>query len=202
MKILAVADEESRYYYEYYQPGRLKGLDMIIACGDLSRAYLEFLVTMAGCPLLYVHGNHDERFDKEPPEGCVCVDDKIVTVCGVRILGLGGSHKYKKSRYMYTEAQMRRRVLQLWPSIAFHRGFDILVTHAPARHLGDFDSYSHRGFECFRALMERYKPAYMIHGHVHLNYGMNIPRRTRFGETTIINAYEHYLIDYKEEGSR
>ena len=68
--------------------------------------------------------------------------------------------------------------------------------------LGDFDSYSHRGFECFRALMERYRPAYMIHGHVHLNYGMNVPRKTRFGETTIINAYEHYLIDYKEEGSR
>ena len=199
MKILAVADEESRYYCTYYQPGRLREFDLILACGDLSRAYLEFLVTMARCPLLYVHGNHDASFDREPPEGCVCVDDRLYVHEGVRILGLGGSYRYRRGKYMYTEAQMRRRVLRLTPAILWHHGFDILLTHAPARHVNDFDSLSHRGFECFRALMERHRPAYMIHGHVHLNYGMNIPRKTRFGDTTIINAYEHYLIDYTDK---
>ena len=46
MKVLVVADEESRYYYDCYQPGRLDGIDLIISCGDLSRSYLEFLVTL------------------------------------------------------------------------------------------------------------------------------------------------------------
>ena len=59
MKILVVADEESPYLWDYYQPGRLKGIDMIISCGDLDRHYLEFLVTMGNVPLLYVPGNHE-----------------------------------------------------------------------------------------------------------------------------------------------
>ena len=195
MKILAVSDAESGYYYTHYQPGRLAEFDLIIACGDLSRAYLEFLVTMARCPLLYVHGNHDDAFDRDPPEGCVCIDGRIYDFDGLRILGLGGSHRYKKGSHMYTEGQMRRRIRRLRYALWRHKGFDILVTHAPARHLNDFDSASHRGFECFRALLERYRPAYFIHGHIHQNYGVNIPRISTFGGTTVINAYEHFRLE-------
>ena len=77
MKILAVSDVESRYFYDYYTPGKLDEYDLIISCGDLSREYLEFLVTMARCPLLYVHGNHDESYDRRPPEGCICIEDSL-----------------------------------------------------------------------------------------------------------------------------
>lgn len=42
MKILAVSDIESRYYYEYYSPGKLDGFDLILACGDLSRIIWNF----------------------------------------------------------------------------------------------------------------------------------------------------------------
>ena len=73
MKVLVVADEESRYYYDYYKPGRLDDIELIISCGDLSRTYLEFLVTLGNCPLLYVCGNHDDTFADHPPEGCVCI---------------------------------------------------------------------------------------------------------------------------------
>lgn len=200
MKILAVADVESGYYYTHYQPDRLKEFDLIIACGDLSKSYLEFLVTMARCPLVYVHGNHDETFDKNPPEGCVCIDDRIYVFHGVRILGLGGCHKYRRGKYMYTEKEMRSRVRRLWLKLLRHKGFDILVTHAPARHINDFDSISHRGFECFHTLLKKYKPAYFIHGHIHKNYGVNIPRKTQLEETTVINAYEHYR--FETEGKR
>ena len=90
MRILAVADVESKYYYDFYTPGKLDGFDLIIACGDLDCEYLEFLVTMAGCPLLYVHGNHDDR-NRRDPEGCICIDDLVYDFKGVRIMGLGGS---------------------------------------------------------------------------------------------------------------
>ena len=59
MRILAVADEECPALWDYYVPGRLKEYDLIISCGDLKAEYLSFLVTMARCPVLYVHGNHD-----------------------------------------------------------------------------------------------------------------------------------------------
>ena len=42
MKILAIADEESRYFYDFYMPGRLDEFDLILACGDLKAKYLEF----------------------------------------------------------------------------------------------------------------------------------------------------------------
>ena len=90
MKLLLLSDKESEYLWDYYRPGRLDGIDLILSCGDLNSKYLSFLVTMSGKPLLYVHGNHDKTYDRNPPEGCDCVEDRLVTVKGLRILGLGG----------------------------------------------------------------------------------------------------------------
>lgn len=195
MKILAVSDIESRYFYDYYTPGKLKQFDLILSCGDLSPAYLEFLVTMARCPLLYVHGNHDELYDERPPEGCICVDDQIYGCDGVRILGLGGSHRYRDGKYMFTEREMAQRIRRLRFSLWRNQGFDILLTHAPARHINDFDSASHRGFECFHNLLDRYKPRYFVHGHIHKNYGAKVPQRTLYGSTMVINAFDHCVIE-------
>ena len=52
-----------------------------------------------------------------------------------------------------------------------------------------------RGFECLLNLVDKYRPRYLIHGHVHVNYGFQIPRVLQRGETTIINAYELYVLD-------
>lgn len=196
MKILTVADEEAPVFYDYYTPGKLDQFDLILSCGDLHRSYLEFLVTMARCPLLYVHGNHDESYAKQPPEGCICIDDQIYYHQGVRILGLGGSYRYREGRYMYTEGQMRSRVRKLWYPLWRSRGFDILLTHAPARHVNDLDNLTHRGFECFNDLLDKYRPAYLVHGHIHKNYGIKIPQRQMCGDTEVINAFEYCVIDY------
>lgn len=197
MKILAVADSDAKYYYDYYTPGKLDGVDLILACGDLHREYLEFLVTMARCPVLYIHGNHDEGFDQRPPEGCICVDDQLYVHQGVRILGLGGSYRYRHGNYMYTERQMARRVSKLRFRIWRHGGIDILMTHAPAYQINDFDTMPHRGFQCFVKLMDRYQPKFFVHGHIHPSYGRDIPRKTVRGGTVIINAADHYLFDYE-----
>lgn len=196
MRILAVSDEPSPYYYDYYTPGRLDEFDLILACGDLKRSYLEFLVTMAHCPVLYVCGNHDDLLDRDPPEGCICVEDQVYVYEGVRILGLGGSYRYRSGNHMFTEGQMRWRVRKLWLPLLRRGGFDILMTHAPARGLNDFDTLSHRGFGCFVDLLDKYEPKYFVHGHVHRNYGMNIPQRTDRGATTVINACGHCVFDY------
>ena len=77
MKILAVADEECKALWDYFTPDKIEGVELIIACGDLSRHYLEYLATMAPVPLLYVHGNHDESYDTRPPQGVICLDDDV-----------------------------------------------------------------------------------------------------------------------------
>ena len=195
MKILAVSDVESKYFFEYYTPGKLKDFDLIIACGDLRVPYLEFLVTMARCPLLYVHGNHDTAYDKFPPEGCECIDDRLVTVNGLRIAGLGGSQCYSKEPYQFSERQMRRRIRKLNWKIRRAGGVDIVLTHAPVRGYGDMDDLPHRGFEAFLPLLDRWKPRYLVHGHIHLNYGAHQPRVMRCGETTLINACGKYVLE-------
>lgn len=196
MKILAVADDEAKYLYDYYAPGKLDGVDLILSCGDLHPEYLEFLVTMSGVPLLYVRGNHDDYYAKLPPGGCDCIEDKLVVINGVRILGLGGSIRYRQGDNMYTEWQMARRIRRLAFQIWRHKGFDILLTHSPARHLGDLEDKPHRGFECFVKLLDKYKPKYFIHGHIHACYDIKVSQKSHYGETTIINASDYIFFDY------
>ena len=83
---------------------------------------------------------------------------------------------------------------QLWRK----KGIDILLTHAPAYQLNDMEHMTHRGFQCFRDIMEIYKPKYFIHGHVHKNYGRSIPQKCSYENTTVINACGHCVIEFNE----
>ena len=59
MNILVLADHESRILYDFYNPERLKDIDLIISCGDLDPEYLSFFVTLCPC-LLYTSDAADE----------------------------------------------------------------------------------------------------------------------------------------------
>ncbi len=199
MKILVLADEESKSLWDYYTPDKLEGVEMIIACGDLRAEYLEFLVTMTNLPLFYVPGNHDAKYETNPPDGCINIDGKIVEYKGIRMMGLGGSMNYKQGPYLYSEGQMRRRILKLKHQIYRKSGFDILVTHAPAAGYGDMEDYAHRGFVCFNNLIKHFHPIYMIHGHVHKTYQHRFNRITKHPSgTKIVNAFDKYIFEYDE----
>lgn len=197
MKILVLADQESKYLWDYYEKSKLEGIELIISCGDLSPQYLSFLATFSRAPVLYVHGNHDTCYNDTPPDGCICIDDRLYVYNGVRILGLGGSmeYKYGGSDYQYSERAMRKRVNRLRWRIRCKKGIDILVSHSPAYRINDSDDIPHTGFKCFRSIMEEYKPSYFVHGHVHINYGRDFVRESKYCDTTIINAYERYIIE-------
>ena len=195
MKILTVSDEECKALWDYYTPGRLKEYDLILSCGDLDARYLSFLVTMARCPVLYVPGNHDGGYEMRPPEGCDCIDDGLVVYHGIRILGLGGCRRYHPGPHQYSEQEMRLRILRLKWRIRLLGGVDIVVTHAPPRDLGDDTDPAHMGFEALREFLDRYHPQYLVHGHVHMCYGHNIPRQIDYNGTKIINAYERHVLE-------
>ena len=146
MKLLCIADEECKALWDYYTPDKIEGVDLIIACGDLNRQYLEYLATMVPVPFLYVHGNHDENYDHPPPEGAICLDDDLFVYHGLRIVGLGGSCRYRTGAWQFTEAEMKKRVNRLRGKIDRHGGLDILVTHAPMHGYGDLTDLPHRGF--------------------------------------------------------
>lgn len=199
MRILAIADEESSYYWDYFEKSKLEGIDLIISCGDLDPHYLSFLATFTSAPVLYIHGNHDVKYDTVNPDGCICIDDDIYVYKGIRILGLGGSMRYKPGSYQYTEREMKRRIRKLWFKLLRRKGIDILVTHAPAYQLNDGRDLPHQGFRSFIKLMEKYKPRIFLHGHVHLSYGRGHKRYDKYQETHVINAYERCVFDYEDE---
>lgn len=199
MKILAVADEESKYLWDFYERDKLAEVDLILSAGDLNADYLSFLTTMYALPLLYVPGNHDDKYGIKPPEGCICIDDDIYVHNGIRILGLGGSMRYRGGENQYTDEEMRKRVRKIWFKLLKHRGFDILLTHSPAYQINDGRDLPHQGFKEFVRLIEKYEPRFFIHGHVHMSYGRNHKRYDKYQNTHILNAYERCIFDYEDE---
>ncbi|MFT8312698.1 MAG: metallophosphoesterase family protein [Clostridium sp.] len=196
MKILLVSDIESKYIWDFFCKDTFKDIELIISCGDLKADYLSYLATMIHVPVLYVHGNHDHYYIEKPPEGCTCIDDKLIVYKGIRILGLGGSMKYKSGPFLYTESQMSKRIQKLKLKLFLKKGFDILVSHAPASGINDDNDLCHEGYVNFNNLLDKYSPKYFFHGHVHMNYGKK-PRTTIYNNTTIINAYDYYILEYK-----
>lgn len=133
MKVLAIADVEERCLWDFYSEKRFGDVDLILSAGDLDPDYLEFLVTVTNKPLLYVRGNHDDRYARRAPGGCLCVEDEVYVYRGLRVAGLGGSMRYRDGANMYSEREMARRAQRLQAKIRLAGGVDVLLTHAPAR---------------------------------------------------------------------
>ena len=200
MRILVLADQADKTLWDYLDRRKLENIDLVLSCGDLPADYLSFLTCFTNAPIVYVHGNHDDCYEKKPPEGCLCADGKVVLVNGLRILGLGGSIRYRPdAHHMYTEKEMSRRIASLRGLLRRTRGFDILLTHSPVRGVGDQDNHTHRGFECFGPLLEQYRPAVMVHGHVHQAYnGVDFAREREYRGIPVINASTSWEFDLPE----
>lgn len=196
IKILLLSDEPAPALWDYFEESRLDGIDLIISCGDLPPQYLSFLATFFIGPVLYVHGNHDDCYLEIPPEGCTCIDGKVYEFEGIRIGGLGGCVRYRRGKFQYTENQMIFRVLKLWVQILRHRGLDMFISHAPAYGINDGTDLPHRGFRCFRRLLEICHPRYFVHGHMHFSYDYRQKRISMVQDVTVINACGKYVLEY------
>ncbi|MCR5187904.1 MAG: metallophosphoesterase [Treponema sp.] len=116
------------------------------------------------------------------------------------IAGVSGSRRYNKGLCQYTDFQMKLKLLKLVPSliknkIKYGRYLDIFMTHASPRHIHDHEDPCHVGFECFNWFLQKFKPSYMVHGHIHL-YDMREERIGKYWDTTIVNAYAHCVIEF------
>ena len=199
MKILTVSDQAEPALYDNFKIDRFPGVNLIISCGDLPPEYLSFLLTSFNVPLYYVRGNHDIRHDGYRADGCTDLDGKIEVYRGLRILGLEGSHWYNGQPHQYTERQMRKKIRRVRTKIWRLKGLDIIITHAPPRHIHDAEDQCHRGFESFRDLIDRYSPRYFIHGHMHFNYTEDARRITLVNSTKVINSYGYYIFEISND---
>jgi len=222
LNILAVADHVDPLVYSQSIKDRFEGIDCILGAGDLDISYYEYIVSCLNKPLYFVFGNHNLKSlsffriktDSHPSSdwninttqgfGSICVDGKVIRDKKRKIIiaGLGGSRRYNRSEHQFSEFQMFLRIIHMVPRLTFNRVFrgrwvDILLTHAAPLGIHDREDPCHRGFKSFLWFMKRFKPRYLIHGHTHL-YDRNAPRTTQYKNTSIINAYNHIVLDLEK----
>ncbi|MBE6023475.1 MAG: metallophosphoesterase [Cellulosilyticum sp.] len=194
MKILVVSDIESNYIWDFFDKSNFRDIECVISCGDLKASYLSFLVTMLAVPVFYVHGNHDKQYLLKPPEGCDCIESKVVEFRGLRIAGLGGSIEYKGGPFQYTEDKMQKRVKKLIRTTK--QPIDIFVSHSPTFGLGDDpNSQCHVGFKCFNQIYQNLQPSIHLYGHNHFTYSSHAQRILRHDDIQLINGYNYYILE-------
>lgn len=216
MRLLCISDTTRSLAFSPSVRSVFPDVDLILSCGDIPLESYDYVSTMLRRDLYYVYGNHNlkhfsQDMKKEGYSHVVddlsskfygflldgkCIRDKDT---GLIIAGLGGSMCYNGGESQYSEREMKRRILRLIPRLLYNkhrygRYLDILVTHAPPFGLGDREDQCHRGFKCFLAFMEKYRPKYLVHGHIHLDDASS-PRILHYCETTIVNAYGCQMID-------
>ncbi len=199
MKILTVSDRVEPVLYDQFDRQQFADVELILACGDLPPEYLSFLSGHLNVPLYFVRGNHDLRHDDRPPGDCIPLTHELAEFKGKNILGLEGSRWYNGGPHQYTDREMRWKIRRLGPRIWWRGGIDIVIAHAPPRHIHDAEDRCHRGFKSFRWLIEKYSPTYFIHGHIHANFADASQRTTLYHRTRVINTYGYYLFDTDED---
>lgn len=215
MKILTVSDRVDELVYSAAIKRLCGDVDLVLGCGDLPHYYLEFIVTMLGGPLFYVIGNHANAVKKrygprsewEYPGGCENMDGRIVRYKRLLVAGLEGSMRYNRNPdFQYTDREMARKVWQLIPGmlvnkLLYGRYLDILITHAPPRGVHDGSDRCHQGFGAFLFLLDRFRPRYLVHGHVHV-YSPRQPVESVYGRTHVINTYGYRTLEIDEDTLR
>ncbi len=208
MKILAVSDRVVDSLYHGSVREKYANVDLLVGCGDLPFYYLDFLTSAIDAPMVYVRGNHDKGPQLgaggqvwKDVRGGVDIHGRILARRGLIVAGLEGSMRYKPhAPYMYTETEMRMQIAQmvprlLWNRQRFGRALDILVTHSPPFGIHDRPDLPHTGFKVFLSFLRMFKPRYLLHGHIHL-YRSDAPRVTQFEDTTVINVYPNYTLEF------
>lgn len=218
MKILCVSDHIDPLVYSAHAKVRFKEIDLVMSAGDLPMEYLGFIASTLNRELLFVFGNHNlERLqlfkhmhnafqDPNIPHpamqnyfGSRYIHGKVVKTHGLLIAGLGGCMVYNGEENQFNDAEMYLKIFRLLPRLLFNkliygRFLDILLTHAPPRGIHDKPDPTHRGFRSYLWFMRAFKPRYLLHGHIHL-YDLNAKRVTVYHNTTVINVYDHYVLE-------
>ena len=199
MKILSVSDCVVSTLYDNFDAERFPKIDLIISCGDLPPEYLSYLLASFNVPVYYVRGNHDIRYDSKPPGGCNDLNARLIEFQGIKMLGLEGSRWYSGGPHQYTENEMKKTIRSLRSKIWRRGGVDLVITHAPPRHIHDAEDPCHRGFRSFRWLIDHYRPMYFIHGHIHVNFNDPTERVTIINKTNVVNTYGYHIFDIDAE---
>lgn len=205
MKILSVSDQVLDRIYTLASNGHFKDVELILGCGDMPYAYLEYLLTILNVPMFYVPGNHDPRFDPRESdthaEGGTNLDLKIVRHNKFLIGGFGGSIRYRHDGInQYSQSEAYTRAFSLLPRLMLNRlqygrALDILISHSPPFGIHDDSDPAHNGLKALNWLIRFAQPRYLLHGHTHFYMRNLASPETMIGITKVMNVYPYKIIE-------
>jgi len=201
LKLLCVAERIDSFVFSKFIKERFD-VDGVLCAGDIPLDYIDFLASSLEKPVFIISGNHhfysatDEKPNAEPVRSCL---HRTIAGKDVLIAGASGSIRCNKNPLQYTDAQMFFHIFALIPALIvnklkYGRYLDIFLTHAPPLGINDYADPCHRGFIAYRWFIERFKPRFHVHGHIHL-YDPKAVRAVQYKNTTVVNACGHCVIE-------
>jgi Icc-related predicted phosphoesterase len=204
MKILAVSDVVVDWIYSPKIRTTLADVDLAIGCGDLPAYYLEFIISALDIPVLYVHGNHSQANEDDLEQfkyshGAIDIHGRVKNYRGLSFAGIEGCIRYRTGDYQYSQFGMWLNVFRLVPGIILNRlktghYLHVFISHAPPMGIHDQSDLPHQGVKAFCWFLDRFKPEYHLHGHIHV-YRPDMVTETRYGSTRVINTYRYRMIN-------
>lgn len=178
MRAILIADDDSLV-------GHLGGppVDLLISLGDLWDATI---AKAAECYRLgrtfAVRGNHDSAAPFSAQISPLHL--KIETWQGITFGGLDGSWRYKPRGHHLYEQDEVSRMLASFPRV------DVFVAHNSPRGIHERDEEVHQGFDGLLDYIRREGPAYLLHGHQHLNVC------TELEGTRVVGVFGEMVMDF------
>lgn len=148
---------------------------------------------------IHGHGATYLGFKNFVNENLIFEDPQTEKKTPLLIAGTSGTVRYNNGLCQFSDSHMKFKLLKMVPrliinKLKYGRFLDIFMTHASPRHIHDHEDQCHIGFDCYNWFLQRFKPTYMVHGHIHL-YDLREERVGKYYDTTVVNAYAHYVIE-------
>jgi len=120
------------------------------------------------CPVYYIMGN-DDLVDWDPPqENIVSIHGRRVEQGGWAFVGYEYTLPLLGLKYEKTEKRIATDLRKLRSLVD---GRTVLVTHAPAKGVHEFESPWPMGIESLAELIRECPPRIHVHGHIHRTFG-------------------------------
>ena len=162
IKILIITDTHNCLYYDKESINIIQNsqYDICLILGDISnRDIVEILKYVPYGKIYGLLGNHD-GLDRFKESNIRNLNGKVITINGVRIAGLQGSHRYKEGDYgMYTHEESLEIAEKMEKA-------DILVSH-DRPFIRDTGDNVHDGLKGITYYCYKNKVKLEIHGHLH-----------------------------------
>jgi len=173
--------------------------DVLIHCGDFSKlgkeqellAFSEWFFSFPHRHKIFIAGNHDLMFEKDPVKARTLVNEGIYLLDESKVIEGFKFYGSPWTPEFYSWAFMRPRgdeIKTYWEKIPDDT--DILLTHGPAIGVLDYVPHSnlHVGCEELRIKLDTLRPSIHAFGHIHESYGVK-SMMWEGGESTLaINA--------------